>query len=204
MPLEHETKFPLTDCLAVARRLAEQARPVLPWHFESNVVHDRGGELARAGRLLRLRQALHATLTLKEPASSIAPGVKSRLEHESRVDNPAAVDAMLRALGLIPVARYEKFRSVWDAGRGLLCLDILPFGHFLEIEADPGAIPGLLRGLGLDPAEASGHSYHELHRQWRDRMGLPPDPDFVFDPAQRHRLATLLGCAARTPGECTC
>jgi len=204
MPLEHEPKFPLTDCLTVARRLAGQAKPVLPWHFESNVVYDRGGELARAGRLLRLRQALHATLTLKEPVPPTASGVKSRLEHESRVDNPAAVDAVLRALDLVPVVRYEKFRSVWDTGYGLLCLDILPFGHFLEIEADPGAIPELIRSLGLDPAEASGHSYHELHRQWREGAGLPPDPDFVFDPAQRQRMTALLGCAARTPGECTC
>jgi hypothetical protein len=60
------------------------------------------------------------------------------------------MDAILRGLGYAPRLRYEKFRCVWElAGGPDLFLDILPFGHFLEIEASPEAIGSLARGSAL-------------------------------------------------------
>lgn len=204
MSVEHEAKFTLDDRAALEARLHEGGRLRTPWHFESNTVYDRDGELGRGRRLLRLRRALGATLTFKEPAPGQARGVKSRLERECRVDSPEAMDAILRGLGYAPRLTYEKFRSVWDFGGAALFLDIVPFGQFLEIEAAPEAIPALASSLGLDPDAALGASYHALHRAWRAAQGLDPAENFTFEPAERDRLAKLLGCEAHVSGERQC
>lgn len=199
--VEHEAKFRLHDCLETQTRLKSLGRLRSPWHFESNTVYDRGDELASSGRLLRLRRALTSTLTFKEPLPGpTTRGVKSRIERESRIEDPRAMDAILRGLGYAPRLRYEKFRAVWELPRGLVFLDILPFGHFLEIEADPEDITPIATDLGLDPAAAMDASYHGLHQSWRRQNGLDASADFVFDEAARHQLTTLLGCDARPQG----
>lgn len=201
MGIEHEAKFPLTDCLVLESRLKGAAKALAPWHFESNTVYDRGGELAASGRLLRLRRALENTLTYKEPAGSSVPGVKSRIERESRVLDPEGMDLILRGLGFLPRLVYEKFRAVWAVDGGTVYLDILPFGHFAEIEAPAEAIADIAARLGLPPADALSVSYHQLNRQWRTSAGLPASDDFVFNPAERQRLNAALGCDARPQGE---
>lgn len=204
MTVEHEAKFSLTDRQGLEERLRALGSLRTPWHFESNTVYDRGDELASTGRLLRLRRALVTTLTFKEPSvGPDAPGVKSRLERECRVDDAASMDLILRGLGYAASFTYEKFRAVWDVAGTAVCLDILPFGHFAEIEGAPEAIPELAGRLGLDMAAALAVSYHRLHRDWRLAQGLPPAGSFVFEPAERERLNTLLGCEARTGGD-TC
>ena len=201
MSIEHEAKFRLDDRQKTQARLESLGRLSTPWHFESNTVYDRGDELAASGRLLRLRRALTSTLTFKEPqAGPKTSGVKSRVERESRVEDPSAMDAILRGLGYAPRLRYEKFRAVWELPRGLVFLDILPFGHFLEIEAPPEDIALIAMDLGLDPATAMDASYHDLHRSWRRQSGLDASGDFVFDEAARQQLTTLLGCDARFQG----
>jgi len=204
MTVEHEAKFSLTDRQGLEERLRALGSLRTPWHFESNTVYDRGDELASTGRLLRLRRALVTTLTFKEPSvGPDAPGVKSRLERECRVDDAASMDLILRGLGYAASFTYEKFRAVWDVAGTAVCMDILPFGHFAEIEGAPEAIPELAGRLGLDMAAALAVSYHRLHRDWRLAQGLPPAGSFVFEPAERERLNTLLGCEARTGGD-TC
>jgi adenylate cyclase class 2 len=200
--IEHEAKFRLHDCLDMETRLREQGRLRTPWHFESNTVYDRSGELAASGRLLRLRRALTSTLTFKEPAPGPKTGgVKSRIERESDVSDPRAMDSILRGLGYAPRLRYEKFRSVWEFSEGLVFLDILPFGHFLEIEASPETIGIIAQKIGLEPGRAMDKSYHSLHQSWRRQQGLPPMEDFVFDEAEHQRLTICLGCIARSQGE---
>jgi len=200
--IEHEAKFRLGDCRDMEPRLRKLGRLRTPWHFESNTVYDRDGELAASGRLLRLRRALTSTLTFKEPAPDPGTsGVKSRIERESDTADPRAMDSILRGLGYAPRLRYEKFRSVWELPQGLVFLDILPFGHFLEIEARPDCIGTIAQEMGLDPGHAMDKSYHSLHQSWRRQQGLPPLEDFVFDEAEHHRLTTCLGCIARPQGE---
>jgi len=201
--IEHEAKFRLDDCPAMEQRLRDAGRLCTPWHFESNTVYDRAGELAASGRLLRLRRALTCTLTFKELApGQVTEGVKSRVERETRIDDPQAMDAILRGLGYAPRLRYEKFRAVWQLPHGLIFLDILPFGDFLEIEAPVEHIGPLARLLGLDPGSAMDESYHALHQSWRRQKGLDACEDFVFEETRRQRLTTLLGCEASRRNQC--
>ena len=54
--VERELKFPYSDLNALRELLlAAEAERVSASALEDNVIFDRGGELARAGRLLRLR-----------------------------------------------------------------------------------------------------------------------------------------------------
>jgi adenylate cyclase, class 2 len=196
--IEHEAKFILDHRPGMEHLLRSLGRLRTPWHFESNTIYDHGGELASSGRLLRLRRALTSTLTFKEPAPGPGTdGIKSRTELETRLYDPQAMDAILQGLGYAPQLRYEKFRSVWELPQGLVCLDILPFGDFLEIEALPEQIGAIARHLGLDPGSASDKSYHALHQSWRRRSGLPACDDFVFDESRRLQLTMLLGCKAQ-------
>lgn len=200
--IEHEAKFILGDRRDMESRLRELGHLRTQWHFESNTVYDRDGELAASGRLLRLRRALTCTLTFKEPAPGLKKdGIKSRIEQEITVQDPHAMDAILRGLGYAPRLRYEKFRSVWELSQGHVFLDILPFGHFLEIEAHPESIGIIAQQIGLDPGRAMDKSYHSLHQSWRSLQGLAPMEDFVFDEAEHQRLTIRLGCMARPQGE---
>ncbi len=202
MSIEHEAKFRLRDCLEMEARLRDLAPLRTPWHFESNTVYDREGELAGSGRLLRLRQALTSTLTFKAPTDALqTAGVKSRVEHQCTVNAPRAMEAILLGLGYTPRLRYEKFRTEWAFPDGLVCLDILPFGHFLEIEANPQSIGSLALTLGLDPLCATDESYHLLHQEWRAQNGLEPMDSFVFNLSELKRLTTLLGCTAQVHGD---
>ena len=202
MSTETESKFRLDDCPALEPRLAAMGKLHAPWHFEANTVYDRDGELLGARKLLRLRQAGdEALLTFKEPLPGPKTGgVKSRVERETGVEDHLAMDAILRSLGYAPQLRYEKFRAVWELPRGLVCLDILPFGHFLEIEASPEDIPAMAMELGLRPAAAMDKSYHDLHQSWRRQNGLDDSKDFVFDENVRRHLSTRLGCHPQTQG----
>lgn len=192
--IEHESKFAVPDCLPFASRLKSLGRRQTPWHFEANVVYDQAGSLAGSHRMLRLRRGMRSVLTFKEPAPETAQGVKSRQETECRIADPTNMDHILRALGYLPVLRYEKFRTIWELGRDEICLDILPFGHFLEIEAHAASIPVLAEKIGLDPVTAQSATYHDLHQLWLQKNSLPPQVDFVFSEAEKERLARLLHC----------
>lgn len=197
MSTEQESKFRLADCLALAPRLAAMGRMRRPWHFETNTVYDRDGELFGARKLLRLRQADGAILTFKEPLTDPAPaGIKTMHELECPVASFAQMELILRGLGYAPRLRYEKFRAVWDLGPARAFLDILPFGHFLEIEGTPEGIAASAQALGLDPTQALSANYHALHQAWRAANALPPLDDILFTEPEKTRLSSLLDCAA--------
>ena len=198
MSTETESKFRLDDCPALEPRLAAMGKLRTPWHFEANTVYDRDGELLGARKLLRLRQAGdEALLTFKEPLAEPSPaGVKALREVECAVASFTQMDLVLRGLGYVARLRYEKFRAVWDLDAARVFLDILPFGHFLEIEGTPQAIATTAQALTLDPGLALGANYHDLHQAWRADNALPPMDDILFTEPEKTRLAGLLGRAA--------
>lgn len=91
--------------------------------------------------------------------------------------------------------RYEKFRSVWNLDAARIYLDIVPLGHFVEIEAEPECIGPTALALGLDPGQASSASYLDLHQERLHAQGLTPDQDMIFDDNDKHEWARVLGCA---------
>jgi adenylate cyclase class 2 len=137
-------------------------REVTPMQAELSVLWDRNGELRAAGSALRTRSyAGRARLTWKGPKVPDAI-LKIRPELETGVEQPEALEGILRALGFRPVLRMEKRRAVWEGAELEACLDETPFGCYLELEGDAQAIHAIMPGLGLTADRAEPRSYPEL------------------------------------------
>jgi adenylate cyclase, class 2 len=148
-PQEIEVKFALPHLADLrARLLRLGARQLSPRTLEVNLrFDDPTGKLAEAGQVLRLRRDRAAHLTYKAPG----PVPEERLEIDLEIDSLEAGQRLLEALGYRLVAAYEKYREVFRLEEGLVMLDDLPFGHFVEIEA--GSIDRLKHlGAALDLA----------------------------------------------------
>ena len=149
MAREIEMKFRLSRLAVVARRLRALGARRLHTVLQDDCYFDTPRRrLLRQGCGLRLRRVRllragvgaldsRAELTYKGPARRRAKA-KVRPEHQTSVDDPAAVAAVLSACGLRPMVRLQKRRSLYRLGRCTVALDELPvLGCFVEIEG-PG------------------------------------------------------------------
>jgi adenylate cyclase class 2 len=162
MAQEIEVKFRLPHLTAVARRLRALGAARLHTVLQDDCYFDtRRRRLLRRGCGLRLRTGRllrpgasppdgRAELTYKGPARRGARA-KVRPEHQTRLDDPAGVEAVLAACGLRLMLRLQKRRTTYRLGRCIVALDELPvLGCFVEIEGpSQAAIERLRRRLGL-------------------------------------------------------
>ncbi|HYO79918.1 MAG TPA: class IV adenylate cyclase, partial [Bryobacteraceae bacterium] len=132
--IETEVKIRIGDADSARRTIVgagfEEIRPRI---FEGNDVFDLpGDQLRNSGQLLRVRQTGDTgTITWKGVVST---GVhKSRPELETAIGKPAAMSAILEALGYQRTFRYEKYRTEFasSATVGTITLDETPIGNFL-------------------------------------------------------------------------
>ncbi|MGA2083764.1 MAG: class IV adenylate cyclase [Holophaga sp.] len=130
---------------------------------ETSRLWDRAGELLARGCALRVRQyAGRTVLTWKGPKVA-DPRFKIRPEVETDVADLAALEAILQALGFVPVLEMVKTRSIRARGDLEACLDETPFGAFLELEGPRDAIDAAMAQLGLDAAQIEPRSYAALY-----------------------------------------
>lgn len=162
--LEIEIKVRMPEPGRVRRDLlAMGAILVRERHREDNILYDfRDGSLQAARRALRLRTAgRKAVLTFKgEPLKSRR--FKIRREFETQVHDAGEMRKILKALGLRPVFRYVKQRTVLRLGKVTLCLDELAIGAFLELEGERQHIVKLAKKLNLPPREWIRSDYIRL------------------------------------------
>lgn len=166
LPLETEIKLRIPSCEGLMPMLAALGfREITPAQEEISVLWDRGGELLGQRSALRLRSfAAAVKLTWKGPVVD-DPLLKIRPELETGVDDLAAMEGILRALGYEPVLRMVKTRAVWERNELEACLDRTPFGDFLELEGDPQAIRYAMEGLSLNESHLERRSYPALWRE---------------------------------------
>jgi adenylate cyclase, class 2 len=198
---EIEVKLRVADLPGLVRRLRRIGAVSQGRVFEQNTLYDtRGADFRRSGRLLRLRLETPApaghrptgsprgVLTSKAPLSvspgrSNRPRYKERLERELQVGNPARWPRSLRALGLRPAFRYEKFRTTYRLAGVPLALDLdeTPVGVFLELEGSPRAIDRTARALGFAPRDYIRGTYWDVYAADCRRRGRPVK-NMVFHP----------------------
>ena len=171
---ETEVKFYVRQLKRVEQRLqALGARLIQPRIYEVNLRFDRpDGSLQREEKVLRLRQDAQARLTYKGPSQQTAD-VLIRQEIEITVDNFEAARSFMEALGYIPVATYEKYRSTYELGELHVMLDELPYGDFVEIEGpDIESLKNVSKKLELTFSNAIPTNYLDLFVGISQKRGL--------------------------------
>ncbi len=176
MPKEVEIKFLIPDL----KRLAHQLRAA-GFHIserrahEVNALYDLPGQaLRKRGELLRLRQYGKSWLLTHKGRGTVGRH-KSRTETETEVADGERMDAILRALGLEPTFRYEKYRTGWSDGKGHVLVDETPIGNVAEIEGSSGWIDRTARALGVNQRDYITDSYVGMFFAWKARSGSPAE-----------------------------
>ncbi len=167
---EIEIKFQVEDARALNRRLRQSGfRLVTPRTHEMNTLYDLPWQrLRRRGELLRLRQ-YGPKWVLTHKAKGKAGRHKTRVENETQVADGGKMDIILRALGLAPTFRYEKFRAEWSDGKGHVVVDQTPIGTFGEIEGPARWIDQTARRLRVPPDRYITETYATLFFAWKKR-----------------------------------
>jgi adenylate cyclase, class 2 len=159
---ESEIKLRMPDPAAARKAVAGIGASVRqPRHFEDNVLFDDArGSLRGAGCAVRLRRREpgESLLTYKGP-KSVVEGIRTREEVESPVGDAAAVEAILRALGMRRTFRYQKYRESWTWRDAEIVVDETPIGTFIEVEGPLATIHAAARELGFGPGDYITDSY---------------------------------------------
>lgn len=174
MGTEIEKKYRLTaeQRESLSSRLRQVGAVLQSKEFEENTIYA-GAGLDSRRQVLRLRRVGDETIfTYKERYES-ASAIKHQREDETRVEDAAALAAILEALGYRPSLVYEKRRATWHVGQTEVVLDELPFGLFVEIEGEENDINEVESLLDLASAEAEMSTYPELaERHGEQRSGM--------------------------------
>jgi adenylate cyclase class 2 len=162
--IEIEIKVRVSDLPAARERLVQLGATVAKErHLEDNTLYDFPDGTLKAGRrALRLRTAGKRTiLTFKgEPQKSRR--FKIRPEFETEVRDGKQARKILQALGLSPVFRYVKKRTILRKGRVTICLDELAIGAFIELEGERQHIARLAEQLGIPSTEWIRKDYIQM------------------------------------------
>lgn len=172
MGTEIEKKYRLTaeQREALSRRLREVGASLQGKEFEENTLYA-GGNLEPRRQVLRLRRiGDKAILTYKERYES-ASAIRHQREDETQVEDAAALESILVALGYSPALVYEKRRATWHIRQAEVVLDELPFGLFVEIEGEEKDITEVESLLELTDVEAEMATYPELTERHGEKRG---------------------------------
>ncbi|MCB2168826.1 MAG: class IV adenylate cyclase [Deltaproteobacteria bacterium] len=172
--LETEVKFLLTDPASMRRRLHQAGAVSTGSVFETNHRYDDAdGRLLAAQCLLRLRRDRRNRLTVKQPHPDGSHQFKTHEEMEIDVSDFDTASRILAALGFRRVQIYEKHRETFILGSTEICLDEMPYGHFVEIEGTPETIPAVAMRLGLAWQRRILANYLQIFETIRHALELP-------------------------------
>ena len=164
---EIEGKYPVDDFDVVLDALRDAGAVFCGSAVEQDAFYDHpDGRMAAAGAVCRLRRFeilddadppmdRRPLLTYK---GAVRPGaVKCRPESETRLDDAASIDTVLRATGMTVVQEIRKERTLYQIGQAMIALDTaLPAGRFVEIEApSEDRVHALRDQLGITSAHVA-------------------------------------------------
>lgn len=173
MKTEIEIKLRIDSHDAVRSSLeALGARLVHPREFEDNRLYDfPDRSLLRRGSILRVRALERGGLLTYKESPRVENGAKVRDELEATVADAAVLGAILGRLGMVPLFRYQKYRTTYRLGDLAATVDETPIGSFLELEGPKDQIDELTRRLGFSPADHIVQSYRELYFEYLRHQG---------------------------------
>jgi adenylate cyclase class 2 len=186
--IEIEKKYRLTKKQRehVLRQLLGVGAELKSEDFEENTLYAGKGINTRNSALRLRRVAGRAILTFKKRARSTS-AIKHQLEEETEVSDPEATDGLLKALGFHPALVYEKRRMTWTLDEAEIVVDELPFGCFMEIEADAKEIERVESLLEMEKVQAENATYPQLTAKHGKRRGKMVEARFP-----KKRLSDML------------
>jgi adenylate cyclase, class 2 len=161
---EIEAKFYMLHLDQIITRLQGLgAHLIQPRILETNIRFDLpDGSLRSKGQVLRLRQDTESRLTFKG-AGKNTDGIQVREEIEFIVEDFEKARRFISALGYQKIMIYEKFRTTYELDHVLIMLDELPYGNFLEIEAETKKkVRKMAERIDIDWEQAIPNSYAGL------------------------------------------
>jgi adenylate cyclase class 2 len=174
IPLEIEVKFYLEDMDAVRERIIGLGAISHGNHFEYNLrFDDADNSLSRQKSRLRLRQDNKAKLTFKSKPKIKDREFKVLGELEVVVSDFETMKQILELLGFFPRQIYEKQRETFTLNDCELCLDVMPYGNFLEIEGGKESIRQVADQLGLQWEKRIVHGYLSIFADLKERLKFP-------------------------------
>lgn len=152
--------------------------------FERNTIFDTVPPALRPnGCLLRLREA-EGLFTVTFKGKATVAKHKSREETEFEVSDAEAAFTVFCQLGYRPTFVYEKYRTEYTDGEGVVTLDETPIGSFAELEGPEAWIDETAVGLGFSSDHYITASYGALYLQWCEKTGVAPS-HMKFDLSDR-------------------
>lgn len=169
---EVEIKFVVTDLKALIRQLRSSGfRMRTSRTLETNSLYDApDGSISQRGEVLRIRRYGKRWI-LTHKTKGVTGRHKSRTETETELEDGEALHAILLSLGFRVGFRYEKFRTEWTDGKGMVVVDETPIGNIAEIEGTEAWIDRTAAKLGVQPTEYSTASYVQLFSDWKATTG---------------------------------
>jgi len=179
--LEIEIKFYIPDIDSIRARIRSLGAELKDSGFETNIrFDDEALHLTRAKKLLRLRQDTRCRLTVKSPPDDADTEFKIFRELEVDISDSQTMIAILEQLGFYPRQVYEKQRETYLFNQTELCLDTLPYGHFLEIEGGKDDIRKAAEAIGLNWEKRITANYLSLFATLQKQLNLPFE-DVTFE-----------------------
>jgi adenylate cyclase class 2 len=172
--LECEVKFVIADPASFRDRLRQAGALPTGSAFETNYRYDRAdNQLLTKQCLLRLRRDRRNLLTFKKPHPSGGRQVKAHEELEVTVSDFDTTHQILQALGFYRAQIYEKRRETYEMASVEICLDHLPFGHFIEIEGAADMLSSVAARLDLAWQARILANYLQIFERIREVLRLP-------------------------------
>jgi adenylate cyclase class 2 len=164
---EIEVKIRRDDAAAAREQLLKLgARLEKERARETNTLYDfREKSLTSQRQALRLRTVGKKCFLTFKGTPQKSRRFKVREEFEVEVRGEKRARKILQALGLIPVFRYEKYRTVFRRDRLKICLDETSLGVFVELEGERSRIIRLVKLWGVSQAELITLDYVQLYQQ---------------------------------------
>jgi adenylate cyclase class 2 len=179
--LEIEIKFYVPDIDSIRAKISSLGAELKDSGFETNILFDdEEMRLTQGKKLLRLRQDSRCRLTVKAPPddpddvdTTKTNQFKIFREMEVGVSDFQTMIAILEQLGFYPRQVYEKQRETYLFNHTELCLDTLPYGHFLEIEGGKDDIRKAAETIGLSWEKRITANYMSLFATIQKQLSLP-------------------------------
>jgi adenylate cyclase class 2 len=172
--LEIEIKFYIHNIDAIRARIRTLGAELKSSGPETNILFDDAAQrMTQANKLLRLRQDTRCRLTVKTPPDDTDTNFKILRELEVDISDSQTMIAILEQLGFYPRQVYEKLRETYHFNHTELCLDTLPYGHFLEIEGEKEDIRKVAEAMGLNWEKRITANYLSLFTTLQKQLNLP-------------------------------